>query len=127
MGDYQKHLEIAKEKLRAVVNAYNEKQNTVVGDLATKVIEQLVEADAAKNNEHFGAHPDRHEYSNKNFPKEVSAAMKKVWFAYGDLGYDGLNGSRAKIAIENLNIVLDFFEKRFGEKIEPKACPKEDS
>lgn len=121
MGDYQKHLKIAKEKLRAVVDAYNKRQNTVVGDLAIKVIEQLVEADAARNNEHFGTHPDRHEYSNKNFPKEINSAMKKVWFAYGDLGYDGLNGRRAKIAIENLNIVLGFFEKRFGEKIEPKA------
>ncbi len=118
-----KHLNIAKEKLKAVVDAYIKKQNTVVGDLATKVIEQLVEADAAIAGEHFGTHVSRHEYSNKNFPKEINSAMKKVWFAYGDLGYDGMNGRRARIVIENLNLVLDFFEKRFGEKIEPKATP----
>jgi len=33
MGDFQKHLELVKEKLRATINAYNNKQNTVVGDL----------------------------------------------------------------------------------------------
>ncbi len=53
--------------------------------------------------------------------------MKKVWFAYGDLGYDGINGNRAKTAIQNLNIVLEYFEKRFGEKIEPKATTKKNS
>ncbi len=123
MGDYNKHLKLAKEKLKAVVNAYKNGMNTVVGDLATKVVEQLIEADASRNNEHFGAHKSRHDYSNKNFPKEIRDAMKKVWFAYGDLGYDGINGKRAKIAIKNLNKVLGYFEKRFGEKIEPKANP----
>ncbi len=44
--------------------------------------------------------------------------MKKVWFAYGDLGYDGVNGNRAKKAIENLDKILKFFENQFGEKIE---------
>ena len=56
MGDFQKHLELAKEKLRATIDAYNNKQNTVVGDLGTKVVEQLVETDAARNGEHFGDH-----------------------------------------------------------------------
>jgi hypothetical protein len=44
--------------------------------------------------------------------------MKKVWFAYGDLGYDGVNGDRAKKAMENLDQILKFFEKNFGEPIE---------
>lgn len=53
----------------------------------------------------------------------MNNAMKRVWFAYGDLGYDGVNGKRAKEIIVNLNKVLEFFEGRFGEKIEPKAKP----
>ncbi|MDY6863669.1 MAG: hypothetical protein SV062_11880 [Thermodesulfobacteriota bacterium] len=109
MGNCKKHLKIAKEKLKAVVNAYNKRQNTVVGDLSTKVVEQLIEADAARNNEHFGTHSSRHEYSNKNFPKEINFAMKKVWFAYSDLGYDGINSKRAKAVIENFNISTGFF------------------
>ncbi len=120
MGDFQKHIELSKEKLKATIAAYDNKQSTVVGDLGTKVVEQLVEADAARNNIHFGDHQTRHEYSNKNFPPEVNKAMRKIWFAYGDLGYDGINGKRAKIVMDNLKIVIEFFEKKFGVKIYEK-------
>ena len=78
MGDFEKHIKLVREKRKATAEAYHNKQSTVVGDLGTKVVEQLVEADAAKNNEHFGDHQSRHEYSNKNFPKEVNAAMRKI-------------------------------------------------
>ncbi len=57
-------------------------------------------------------------FSGDRYPEEINSAMKKVWFAYGDLGYDGVNGGRAKRAIENLDKVLKFFEKRFCEQIE---------
>jgi len=117
MGDFKKHLELAKEKFKATLNAYYTKQSTVVGDLGIKVVEQLVEADVAKKGEHFGDHQSRYEYSNKNFPDEINKAMRKIWFAYGDLGYDGINGKRAKQVIENLKTIIEFFEKRFGVKI----------
>lgn len=116
MGNFEKHIDIAKEKLKAVVNAFHKKQSTVVGDLATKVVEQLVEADAAMNNEHFGDHKSRHEYSNKNYPAHVAKAMRKVWFAYGDLGYDGTNGKRAEEVMNNLKIIIGFFEKKVWSK-----------
>ena len=86
MGDFHKHFELAKEKFKAIITAYHNKQS-------------------------------RHEYSNKNFPAEVNKAMRKVWFAYGDLGYDGINGKRAKAVIDNLKIIIEFFEKRFEMKI----------
>src|SRR3989338_4049445 len=117
MGDFEKHIKLAKEKLKATAEAYENKQSTVGGDLGTKVVEQLVEADAARNNEHFGDHQSRHEYSNKNFSAEVNKAMRKIWFAYGDLGYDGVNGKRAKEVMDNLKIITGFFEKRLGVKI----------
>jgi len=113
MGNFQKHLKLAKEKLEVTISAYYNKQITVVGDLGTKVVEQLIEADAARNNEHFGDHRSRHEYSNENFPSEINKAMRKLWFAYADLGYDGVNGKRAKAVIDNLKIIIKFFENRF--------------
>ncbi|GAI55848.1 unnamed protein product [marine sediment metagenome] len=58
-------------------------------------------------------HNSRQEYSNENFPDEINKAMRKIWFAYGDLGYDGINGKRAKAVIDNLKIIIEFFEKRF--------------
>ena len=67
MGDFEKHLKLAREKMKATLEAYHKKESTVVGDLGTKVVEQLVEADAARNNEHFGDHQSRHEYSQKTF------------------------------------------------------------
>jgi hypothetical protein len=117
MGDFHKHIELVREKFKATVEAYHKKQSTVVGDLGTKVVEQLVEADAAKNNQRFGDHQSRHDYSNRNFPKEVNRAMRKIWFAYGDLGYDGINGKRAKEVMDNLKIIISFFEKKFEVKI----------
>ena len=109
---------MAREKLKAIRTAFENGQHTVVGDLGTKVVEQLIEADAAKENTHFGTHLERHQFSIDRYPKEIYAAMKKVWFAYGDLGYDGVNGDRAKRAIRNFDRILKFFENRFGEQIE---------
>lgn len=43
--------------------------------------------------------------------------MRKLWFAYGDLGYDGINGKRAKTVMDNLLIILSFFREHYGDKI----------
>ncbi len=118
MGEYEKHIRMVREKMEAVRSAFEKEQHTVVGDLATKVVEQLIEADAAKKNMHFGTHLERHQFSGDRYPKEINAAMKKVWFAYGDLGYDGINGERAKRAMKSLDKILKYFEKIFGEEIE---------
>ena len=81
------------------------------------MVEQLIEADAARTNQHFGDHKSRHDYANANFPEEINHAMRRIWFAYGDLGYDGINGKRAEQVMKNLKEVIKFFEERFGEKI----------
>ncbi|MFC1540100.1 hypothetical protein ACFL41_01270 [Gemmatimonadota bacterium] len=100
-----------------VIEAYEYKRNSVVGDLATKAVEQLIEADAAQNGLHFGTHKERHEYSNASFPSHINKAMRKVWFAYGDLGYDGTNGNRAEAVMQDLALIIDYFEERLNEKI----------
>ena len=63
MGSFRKHLGIAREKMASVSEAYCRDRHTVVDDLATRVVEQLVEADAARASRHFGTHKDRHDYS----------------------------------------------------------------
>lgn len=118
MGDYEKHICIAQEKLEAVRDTFDKRQHMVVGDLATKVGEQLIEADAARSIIHFGTHQERHQFSGDRYSKDLNAAMKKVWFAYGDLGYDGVNGGRAKKVMQNLDNIVKFFAKNFGEQIE---------
>jgi len=121
MGDFEKHIKIAKEKLRVTKESFVKKDNTVVGDLATKAVEQLIEADIARKGEHFGDHKSRHDYSNKEYPQHVNEAMRKIWFAYGNLGYDGANGDRAKRVMKNLERVVKFFGERFGVRIDEQS------
>ncbi|MBF0217783.1 MAG: hypothetical protein HQL30_12420 [Candidatus Omnitrophica bacterium] len=78
MGEFEKHMRIAKEKLTVAKQALGGKNNTVVGDLATKVVEQLIEADVSRKGEHFGDHKSRNDYSNKEYPEEVNNAMRRV-------------------------------------------------
>jgi hypothetical protein len=47
IGNFNKHLRLAKEKYLATSVAYANNYITVVGDLGTKVVEQLIEADAS--------------------------------------------------------------------------------
>jgi len=43
MGTFQKHLTIVKEKMASVIEAHENGRNSVVGDLATKVVDRLNE------------------------------------------------------------------------------------
>jgi len=114
MGDVDRHLRMAQEKLAALKEAYGKQQCTVVGDLAIKVVEHLIEADAASHNVHFGTHRERQTYANHEYPHAVTVAMRRIWFAYGDLGYDGTNGHRARLVMRHLETVVRFLENRLG-------------
>lgn len=126
MSEYLKHIELAKVKLVELMEAYKNERSSVVGDLGTKIVEQLVEADLARKEQHSVSHYKRHSYMNKSYPREVNLASKRVWAAYGDLGYDGLNGKRAKIVLYNLKKILVFFEELLNEKFITEEYPKED-
>ena len=118
MNDFQKHLEIMKEKLRATRRAYRDEEFTVVGDLAIKVVEQALEAEAARDRKHLGDHRKRFELAEEIFPGRMFNEMRKLWFIYGDLGYDGTNGNKAERAMRILEEIVQFFEKRWGIEIE---------
>lgn len=126
MSNYAKHMTMVREKLGAVINAYQNKLNSVIGDEAIKVVEQLVEADVARQDVHMYKHIDRHQHINKEYPVDIQSATKKVWYAYKDLGYDGLNGNKAKFVVQNLKKILAYFEERLNERIIPENYPDVD-
>ena len=118
MGDYDKHLSIAKEKLASLNEAYHAGRHSVVGDLGIKVAEQLVSAHAASNDEHPTNHKERLYYANRHLPESIQEAMKRMMLAYGNLGYDGRNGDSAKSVKQAVDKIADFFEEEFDEKVQ---------
>jgi len=118
MGDSSHHSRIAKEKMEAAVDELEKKRFTVVGDLVVKAVEQAIEAAAAGEGKHFHvsprtAHAERVRWAKERFP-EIAADLDVVWGAYGDLGYDGLDGGRAREAVEAMERILDAIKRRSG-------------
>jgi hypothetical protein len=114
MGDFRKHLELVKEKRAATYAAFKNKQSSVVGDLAIKTIEQAIEADAARQPlpQHLGEHALRFKYAQK-LSEDIYQKMRKLWFTYGSLGYEGVNGEKAEKAIKLMDDILHFFSERW--------------
>ncbi|MCX6776169.1 MAG: hypothetical protein NT130_04965 [Candidatus Micrarchaeota archaeon] len=114
MGEFKKHLELMREKQTATHQAFDNGQHSVVGDLAIKAVEQAIEADAARNKipKHFGEHEERMKYVRSLSP-EVYERVRKLWFIYGDLGYDGVDGERAKKAVSYMDAIIKFFGERW--------------
>jgi len=105
MGDEVHHLKIAKEKKRG---------------LTIKTVEQAIEAATSMHGMHFHvnprtAHAERTKWAKRNFP-EIAADLDMAWGAYGDLGYNGLDGKRAREAIESMERIINGIEGRTGLK-----------
>ena len=120
LGGETHHSRLAREKKDAALDEFKKGRYTVVGDLTLKAVEQAIEAVAARKEKHFhltprSAHAQRVKWIKENFP-EIAADIDMVWSAYGDLGYDGLNGNRARDAIEAMERIFHGIEKRFGVK-----------
>jgi len=118
MGDVGHHARLAKEKRAAALDEYQKGRYTVVGDLVLKAVEQAIEAAASKEGMHFHlnprtAHARRTTWTKERFPN-IAADLDVVWGAYGDLGYDGLNGKRAQEAIEAMERIINEIERKTG-------------
>lgn len=114
MSDVEVHIKAAREKRLAALDEYEKKRYMVVGDLAIKTVEQAIEALAALEDEHFhafprSAHSNRMRWIKKKLPS-LSKDIDELWGAYGALGYEGINGERAKRAIAAMERVLDEIE-----------------
>jgi hypothetical protein len=116
MSDVEVHIKAAREKRLAALDEYEKKRYMVVGDLAIKTVEQAIEALAALEGEHFhafprSAHSNRIRWIKKKLPS-ISKDIDELWGAYGALGYEGINGERAKRAIAAMERVLDEIERK---------------
>lgn len=111
MSDVEIHVRATREKRLATLDEFGKKRYMVVGDLAIKTVEQAIEALAALENKHFHLHPRSGHSSRMRWIKEkfplLSKDVDELWGAYGALGYEGIDGERARKAVEAMERVLD--------------------
>ena len=110
MSDVEIHVKAAREKRLATLEEFNKRRHMVVGDLAIKTVEQAIEALAALEGRHFhqnprSAHSSRLRWIKEKFPS-LSKDVDELWGAYGALGYEGINGDRAKKVVDAMERVL---------------------
>ncbi len=118
MDDSAFHIRLAKEKRGGALREFSAGAYSNSADLALKAVEQAIEAVAARNNLHFHvrprtAHVDRRNWVRGNLP-QVLNYLSILWDAYGRLGYGGVDGERARRAIEVMESALNEISKGFG-------------
>jgi len=116
MSDVDVHLRAVREKRLAALDEFEKGRFMVVGDLAIKAVEQGVEVLAAIEDRHFhlrprSAHSERMKWFKERFPR-LSRDVDELWGAYGALGYEGIDGDRAKKAVEAMERVLNEIERK---------------
>lgn len=116
VSDVEIHLRAVREKRLAALDEFEKGRFMVVGDLAIRAVEQAVEVLGALNGRHFhlrprSAHSERMKWFKEMFPK-LSGDVDELWGAYGALGYEGIDGGRAKKAVEAMERVLIAIERK---------------
>jgi len=116
MSDVEVHLRAVREKRLAALDEFEKGRFMVVGDLAIKAVEQAVEVLAALKDRHFhlrprSAHSERMRWFKEKFPR-LSRDVDELWGAYGALEYEGIDGDRAKKAVEAMERVLIEIERK---------------
>ncbi|MEM2965179.1 MAG: hypothetical protein QXE22_07020, partial [Candidatus Bathyarchaeia archaeon] len=110
------HIKSAREKKLSTLEEFEKKRYTVVGDLAIKAVEQAIEALAALEDLHFHLHPRSAHSARLRWVKEkfphLSKDLDELWGAYGALGYEGINGDRARKVIAAMERILNEFENK---------------
>lgn len=115
MSDVEIHVKAAREKRLATLEEFEKKRYMVVGDLAIKTVEQAIDASAALEGKHFHLHPrsahrNRLKWIKEKFPP-LSKDVDELWGAYGALGYEGIDGERAKKVVDAMERILDEIER----------------
>lgn len=116
MDDTTRHINITEENLNGALNELKNKRFTNVGLLSLRALEQMIEACASKEGLHFHEHPRTAHKNRRNWLKnhhsDLLEAWDQLWGIYGALGYGGLNGQRAKKALDILKECLTELSRR---------------
>jgi len=115
VSDVEIHVRAVREKRFAALEEFEKARFMVVGDLTIKTVEQAIEALAALEGKHFHLHPrsahgERMRWFKERFPS-LSKDVDELWGAYGALGYEGIDGKRAKKSIDAMERVLVEIER----------------
>jgi len=116
MDDTQLHTNIVFENLEGSLEELKNRRFSNVGLLALRAFEQMIEACAVKEGLHFHEHPrtahkNRRNWLKNNHP-DLLEAWDQLWGIYGALRYGGLNGERAKQALDILKKCLTELSRR---------------
>lgn len=87
-----------------------------MGLLALRALEQAIESCAVREGLHFHdepttAHRKRKDWLQKNHPDLVTS-WNKLWDIYGKLGYGGVEGENARLAVETVRGALKELKRR---------------
>lgn len=116
MDDTQLHTNIVFENLEGSLEELKNRRFSNVGLLALRAFEQMIEACAVKEGLHFHEHPRTAHKNRRNWLKnhhpDLLEAWDQLWGIYGALRYGGLNGERAKQALDILKKCLTELSRR---------------
>lgn len=116
MGDTTLHANIVSENLGGSLEELKNRRFSNVGLLALRALEQMTEACAAKEGLHFHEHPRTAHKNRRNWLKvhhpDLLDSWDQLWGIYGALGYGGLDGERAKQALDILKKCLTELSRR---------------
>ncbi len=99
MVDIEIHLKIAREKVRAAIDALERERFSVVGDEAFKAVEEAVQAYESRKDPLADHRRSSTFYLVKTELPEVESEFRELHKIYRTLGYEYKDGEKAKQAI----------------------------
>jgi hypothetical protein len=105
-----------KENVEGTKSEYGAGRFSNVGLLAIKALEQAIEACVAKEGLHLHEHPPTAHVKRREWLKTHNPDLVKdwdtLWLIYGELGYGGEDGKKAKRAVQTLQHLIKNLEER---------------
>lgn len=112
--NFEEHIEVAEQYFQSAYDDMEKNRHPVVADNCTKVVGQLLKADAnRKKGSDLRSHRNEFNYAEANHPK-VYDLYDKIFNIYNSLGYEGSNGEGAEMALQLMEEVIEYFEEDWG-------------